>query len=723
MNESLRKQLNDIKAALRKLPATGEIGFEGLIAVTLTAITGIPFRLASSGRQFGVDAKAAYESDSICLEGKRYERDIPRSEVLSKIAELSMSTKGEIDLWVLGATCPVTSQLADDVRQLGAHNGITTLILDWSGVDLPSLGVALSMADTTAANFLDNHLEERKIAAPARKALKAIRDDIAFSAHSTRIRSELSEPAMGIAIARRANTKWLTSVFSDKQRARLFLGQPLSPRAPGGPTLTRSTLVGKMKPFMTSTSTVGVVAVLGDEGSGKSWLVAQTWLLLEEKPVMIVLTPDDFPPVPRTDVREILVRKLAEQTGDHLSEAVVDKWRRRLRRWSDDDPVGTVRLVILVDGMNQRPNIDWARLMDALASEIVTIGGRLIVSVRTLFFRDQVKPRVVASVVEVEVPEWTEPERDTVLEKHGIKGSELHAPVAMSLKNPRLLGIALELLEDSQIKDFDELSVSRLLFEHMRVGERDSPSPLPAYKFARNLEDHANEILSRVTAQQRDDLKVFDGGLEAVSDGRFFIPLAGDPTRYTLAEDGLTLALGFSVLARLQSARRDGRDLDATLGVVIEPISALDRSTEVIIAALTVACMDDARHQAEIGSAIVRAFAEMQNPNADDLDAFTALARRRPEVFMQAAHSLCLAGGRQPNFDWIEEALQTAKDDDRAWSSMSNGLQSWLTHYSRSPERGTFSRPTRKPEEVEKTRQRLKQKLDSLSPDEVESAG
>ena len=120
--------------------------------------------------------------------------------------------------------------------------------------------------------------------------------------------------------------------------------------------------------------------------------------------------------------------------------------------------------------------------MDALASALVQLGGRLIVSVRTPYFRGRIKRRLIASVAEVDVPEWTEPERDEILATHGIKGSDLPLPVAGSLKNPRLLGIALELFKKAQIRDLDELSVSRLLFEHMRASERDSSSPRPALR-------------------------------------------------------------------------------------------------------------------------------------------------------------------------------------------------------------------------------------------------
>ena len=378
----------DLREALLKLTPTGGEGFEGLIAATLTSITEVPFRLAGSGSQFGVDAKPAYEDDSICFEAKRYDGQIPREKVLSKVAELSISDSSNIDLWVLGATSSITSQLADDVYKLGGQKGIAILILDWSSVDLSPLGVALAMAETKSAEFLDNHLDDKKLAALARIALKAIRDNKAFSEHSARIHAKLNEPATGIGIARRANTKWLNNVFSDRQLARRFLGQPLSPIASGGTPLTRSSLVSQITPFISGSPDDSVVIVLGEEGNGKSWCVAQSWLSLEEKALMVVLTPDDFIQIKSSDnTTNLVIRKLVQQTEGQLSVEVDERWRRKLARWRSQDTPDVARLVVLIDGLNQRPELDWARLLDALASDMCGIGGRLIVTVRTPYFR------------------------------------------------------------------------------------------------------------------------------------------------------------------------------------------------------------------------------------------------------------------------------------------------------------------------------------------------
>lgn len=84
--------LEALKSFLLELRATGGDGFEGLMASVLTDITGISFRLAASGSQFGSDGSAVREEDGVSFECKRYKDGIPRSEILSKIAELSLSS-------------------------------------------------------------------------------------------------------------------------------------------------------------------------------------------------------------------------------------------------------------------------------------------------------------------------------------------------------------------------------------------------------------------------------------------------------------------------------------------------------------------------------------------------------------------------------------------------------------------------------------------------------
>jgi len=690
--------MENLRKALLKLPATGSAGFEGLVALSLTEIAGVPFRLAGGGSQFGLDGKAAYNEDAICFECKRYDSQIPRAEVLTKIAELSVDDKGSIDLWVLGATTQVRAQLADDVRAHGEKSGIKTLILDWSDTGLPPLAVALAMAETRVTDFLRSYVRESELASIAVAALCAIREDAGFADNAGRIRVLLSEPTTGTAIARPANSAWLVDVFSSKAKARRVLRQPLCPgdRTRGEPA-ARTTLVNQVGPLMAGQPDGKILVILGEEGSGKSWLAAQSWLSLEDKPLMVVFTADDFSGTSAADdLIEMWIEKLVVQTAGRISESARNRWRRKVDWWRKGGTPDAARLVVVIDGLNQRPHSDWARLMEAMGSELDRIGGRLCVTVRTSYYVNRIRRRLQSPALEVNVPEWTDAERNAILATHGIRGDDLGPTVAGSLLNPRLLGIALELLQTAQIEELEELSVSRLLFEHMRVQEREAPDPQPAHEFARMLQDHAREVLDRVTAQQRDDLKVFEGSLEAVSDGRFFVPLEDDLTRYKIDDDGLTLALGFAVLDELRKACRNGHDLAEALHTMVEPISALDRTADAILAALTVACLDEG-YSVDIGAAIVGAFAELQNPNADEFSAFAALAAKRPGVFMDAAHRICLASMHPTNFDWIGSALEGAKTAERAWSVMLPRIQTWLAHYSLAPEAGIVSHRSRDP--------------------------
>lgn len=719
MSESLRDHLEHLKSALLSLRATGESGFEGLIGAVLREISGVPFRLAGSGSQFGVDGKPTDEGDAICFEGKRYDGTIPRSEVLTKIAEFSIRDN-ETDVWVLGATSQITSQLAGDARKLGAESGITVLILDWSETALPPFAVALAMGGSRAQEFLKRNISDKKTLQGALAALVAVKNSPDFAPDANRISAQCNAPAVAHALAQRANNAWLSDAFSSTKRARVKLGQPLSPGETGTADIReRKTLTDTLRPYLTAAPDETVVCILGDEGHGKSWVVAQSWLALEHRPLMVFMTPDDFVEPYGENVVDLLITQLIRQTGDEVAENSRRRWLRRLRQWRSQPATSGPSLVVVIDGINQRPKSDWARIIENIGDELNRLGGRLILTARTRYFCDHVKRRLYVRVAEISVPEWTEAERDEILNGHGIKASDLQRAVARSLRNPRLLTIALELLSKDDVTRLEELSVSRLLFEHIRMSERDAPVPQPAQEFARRLQKHAQDIIARIKEKQHDDLYIFEDNMEAVADARFYQAVDGDPMRYSLRDDGLTLALGFAVIDRLRTAKRNDRTLDPELAAILEPIAALDDTADVILAALTVTSADE-RYEQDIAASLVSGFAALQNPDEAKFPAFVGLAKGWPQGFMDAARALSLAGGHQANFDWIEGALIVASRNNYAWSRMTEAIHSWLSVYSLSPERGTFSHPSRDPhekvlEEIGKNRAKIEKRVKALS--------
>ena len=53
MPQAYKNQLDRLSEILLALPPSGKDGFEGVFAEALSRISGVPFRLAKSGTQFG----------------------------------------------------------------------------------------------------------------------------------------------------------------------------------------------------------------------------------------------------------------------------------------------------------------------------------------------------------------------------------------------------------------------------------------------------------------------------------------------------------------------------------------------------------------------------------------------------------------------------------------------------------------------------------------------
>ncbi len=301
------------------------------MASVLTDITGIPFRLAASGSQFGSDGSAVREEDGVSFECKRYGDKIPRSEILSKIAELSLSSTS-VDAWFLCATSEVSAQIASDVRRHGREFGIGTIVLDWAGV-LPRLAVAVAMSShaTRQALGADASLSD------AVQAVRAVSD---FDACAEQLRRDFREPLIGTEDARRENAAWLTAAFSSREKAILVFGEPLSPLDDvRGPARPRAGLIGEIRPFLTGDAASTTLCVLGGEGAGKSWLVAHSWSCVDRRPLMVVLSPRDCQAVAGPDdCDDLLASKLPAQAGGPVNKAIVSSWRRKLNRWRRASP-------------------------------------------------------------------------------------------------------------------------------------------------------------------------------------------------------------------------------------------------------------------------------------------------------------------------------------------------------------------------------------------------
>lgn len=714
MTQSYKDRLDRLREILLALPPSGEDGFEGVFAEALSRVSGVPFRLAKSGNQFGIDGAAAYAEDAICFECKRYKEELSYTDVIGKIDQLS-SHKDEADLlWVLACTVSVSTQLADQLREKAAKDGIEVLILDWTGHP-PPLAVVLAKADIPVIDKIVA-LSEGAAKDELEEVFGAIREQEGFETQADRILSGLNASETATLRAVEKNRQWFADRFKDARLARSDLGQPLAPNAVVS-DMPRDGLVSQAVAQLQSGQ---VVVLLGGEGCGKSWLAAKVIEQQEAHTLTALFSAEQLPDkVDSSQAIDLLARQLIRQTegSSHEEMRLLIRWRRRIDAWHERVRPG--RFLIVLDGLNQRPKKDWGRIIEAFQQLSEQAGGRLLVTCRSLYFRTKVEGRLFKPLGEISIPEWTAEERDALLKQAKVDPTILDQQAANLLLNPRILGIALNVLPPDDEYAWQGLTVERLLFEHIRAAERDSADPETFQDFADGLTGLAQTVLDGAQDQHQKKLLIFEEEAGAVAEGRFFAPVDGPRKAYKLRPEGLSLALGFALVARLFDARQNGNDLSESVSKTLEPIAALDATPKVVLAALTAVTLNESWFKQDIYEALISGFVFLQNPGAEHYPAFVSLAKEQVGGFLNAAETLTLQKKPHPNFDWIKGTLFNLRDDEKSQSLVASALTRWLSYYTLSPEqqmlRNEHSSADERQKEIEGKRSEIKTKLNSLS--------
>lgn len=379
------RNLQVIKSSLLSLKATGANGFEGLLRIVLTTLTGTPFRLSASGLQGGVDGDAAISSDHVCFEAKLYSGEIKRNEVLTKLADLARKDAAADRLWILGATTEINTQLARAVEEDGDKNAISTLILDWTFAPLPLLAVAVVSADDKAIDFIFSNFDARTnqnklSASDLKSAFLSISSHPEFENLLQRLKLNFNVSKLALKRAVDLNTEWRKKTFGSTRHARERLGQGLAVLQDKTFPSMRDELRGQI---LDELNACKEVILLGDEGRGKSWLSAQ--LCADAAGLGLFVSAEQLEGVAVDGLDEFLIDLLIKQTGEVAHDTIKLRWRHRLQAWRVTPPLAT--LLIVVDGLNQRKNLHWHRLLNGIQSRLAEIGGRMVVTVRPHFWR------------------------------------------------------------------------------------------------------------------------------------------------------------------------------------------------------------------------------------------------------------------------------------------------------------------------------------------------
>lgn len=689
-----------LRVALNSLYHSGPQGFEGLLGILLGQLTGQTFRLASSGSQRGRDGDSAFDGGATYFEGKRYNSSPSKAEIAAKLYDLSADDAGQVDLWILGATCEVAALTMQDATRFTTVHGIGIVKLDWSNNDLGSLLVAIAAAPRQSRDFIGEGLGKGADGHLLPAALAAIDHFAGHSDLPTRratLLQALSAEDVGLGHAKSLNRTWMLKHFSTRALARAEFGQPLSPLDATRMTAVSRSQQAALLGAVEGKPSAGIYAVIGDEGVGKSWLCAITWLQATNPSLLVVCPADELLSIDATtNFERFLLEKLIRQTGWNTSERTVQRWRRRLRAWRANPSPDNIRLTLIVDGINQPRKSDWARWLDRAALEMQSLGGSLIVSTRTMHW-SEIARSLTVKVTPIHVERWTVAEVRSLLTTTGIDALKVSDAVLETLRNPRLFGIALDLLHANEVEELGHLTVGRLMFEHMRKAQETGTVPMSGPEFANFLKRLGNDVIERLKRQDTDDIRLFDASktaeLQYVATCRFFEPVPGESLGYEIKSEGLNLALALYLISALEAEARNGRNPVDRLANILEPIAALDEAASVVFLATQVACLQE--NSQAVRAALIEHFTTLQNPPNDQIEVFSLLARSATSSFLAAAESVYTSNAHHANADWLFEALIANRHIPDVWSKIEESAKRWLSVYSLAPERMMFRRSGR----------------------------
>lgn len=680
-----------LREIVRKLKPIGPHGFEGLMAAVLTDLTKRTFALASSGSQYGKDGASAFDG-VIAFEGKLYDAAVPQDQVLSKIAQIVGDPEGNTELWILGSTGPVSSQHIKLAQSVGKRFGVTVQILAWPTTGLPDFAALLAMTPKVSAAFIAANTDANESEILAQ--FQIVCDHTQFVDRATELQLFLGQPSMAPAYALENNIAWLSDAFSSAHRARAEFGQALCPQDPGNSEiLDRKTLRAQLIESIFGKLDGSVIAILGADGNGKSWAFAQAWAAHPLKPLTVVIVPEDVPSaIARESLVDLLIKKLLTQTGEVTSDESIGRWRKHFERWHRHAKIDTPRLIIFVDGLNQREALNWLRFIDAMSDLAANMGAKLVFSCRSVFYRDHLKDRHISTIIECNVPEWNNDELNFLLNSSGTSITKLDPAVVRSLRNPRIFSVAAMLLKEERIETFGELSVNWLLFEHIRTGATTAEPTPPPKQFVAKIRSHADDIVARLKQKQSDDIVVFDMGtptnpsqFDITSAGRFFEVLPEDASKYKLKDEGLSLALGLALVNSACVAHRNERNVDDALSRILDPIAALDRTGDVLIGAVLAAILEEL--PAEIVTSLIRSFIGLQNIDWSRYEEFRALLRHNPPAFLMALEKSDLGGSTIANKSWLIQAIDDSRTIPIVADALNTSIHRWLSMFSTAADR------------------------------------
>ena len=462
--------------------------------------------------------------------------------------------------------------------------------------------------------------------------------------------------------------------MSSKDASRARLGQMVGVLAPESRPVRRASVERELDSWWEHHRSE-ILAVLGDEGDGKTWAVAQ-WLTDRVLNGGVTFPPVLFVPSRNAgeakDVARLIETTLITRFGEHT-------WHHRVGRWlaaplsRGDLPIA----LVVLDGINERhlPRY-WRALIESGLDPEWHRMISIICTARTGFWQEHFGSLAHLPFISASVPPFTDEEADHALRLRGRSLSEFPEDLRPLLRKPRYLDLVTRY--GGAVMQAGDFTPARLFFEDWRdrCSRRDRELSEEAFNdLLKQMAEHYRVGEASVPAGNLASMLSLDAhnadAIRELATGGVLVRQGG---RWAVGKGRLLLGLGLLLSEELRNVDSRSRNLREEIASWLEPHTGSDFEAQIVEYALLGAASSGAE-QAIIAELLL-AWINTQNqrsPKRSPIERrLCAYVPQTFDAYVAVAEEVWSSKGDNP---WAQEVLLGGF---MHWSSRSDEVRSRL---------------------------------------------
>ena len=670
---------------IKTISATGNDGFEGLVSYLCEKATGQSFRLSGSGQQSGQDSRAeAGVGNSVKIETKRY--SVAKLDSRELIAEIAQATRiDDVDLWILVASCSVLDQTAKEVEEQARSAGTEVIFIDKGISGLQRLWVLMAAYSDTVLRWIELHGIDVD-PAEMQTALGKVREHVDYHDDRDALLAKLRATALGFEDAKQRINEVLKGVLASPQLSNVLFHQDWAIDADQARTVPRSTVDLQLDGWWTSLAAGALprAVVLGEEGVGKTWsVIAWAKRILSDDTVIVVPISCAIEAIgPSDTIGTIMPRVLAARAGLHNE----DFWRRRLGRWLIAAPTKSIKILIVLDGLNEKPGHQWRGFLSTFDDPRWIHSVAVLATDRPGHWGPHCAASGVAAFHEVTVDGYDDSELALALQYSSREVSDFPTALLSLVKKPRYCQLVLDHYDDL-IKDSD-FTVERLIYLDIQSRCATHPNfPLVGDEFVSIIKQLATQYRE---SSEFDRFRIADNipwtdrerdVYEEIVSGGLMKAHSTAPGTFRVERKRLVFGLGMLLaeVVRLGVERSESRSqICETIERWFEPHPEMSLKVDIAGSAMFHSLLH--KGFPPMGrQEIIRHWLGLRNWGDRAQPAFADYVRRCPEDFLAVAEGFWSSNGdKGVAQDYLARAFLKHRDDPSVQAALTLVISKWM---------------------------------------------